>query len=582
MKYALLALLIGLAFHPVRSQTTTYTWWDPVKNTFPVVEGRGWNEGLNSPFDRLPARAEKDVRKPVWSLSQESAGLMIRFRTRAKDIKVRYTVGGNIAMPHMPATGVSGVDLYAVDRDGNWNWCGGRYNFGDTIEYHFSSLPDDYDREYCLYLPLYNQVKWMEIGVPEQALLTPLPLRPDKPIVVYGTSIAQGACASRPGLAWTAILGRRLCDPVINLAFSGNGRLEEGVVKYLTELDPKLYILDCFPNLTGFPADTVQARLIKTVKRLQKEKPGVPVLITAHADAGINSLDSARDQSFKAVNKTAKAAFAALKSSGVQDIYYLSSEEIGFNAESTVEGVHPNDLGMEKYASAYEDAIRNILHEPRGNISTTQPVKQYRDRSYDWDTRHGEELQMNAANPPKIVFLGNSITHFWGGLPKDPFQRGKDSWDKYFEPHGVRNFGYGWDRIENVLWRVYHGELDGYKAKQVVLMIGTNNIGFNADREITDGLKFLIREIKRRQPDARMLLLGIYPRRGQEQRIAGLNEQIIQLAGDENISFADPGTVLLDKTAGKINNDLFMPDGVHPNAAGYRQLAAKIQPHLVK
>src|SRR5690606_10884604 len=129
--------------------------------------GRGWHTGLAHFYDRLPAKAEKSVRKAVWHLSRESAGLMIRFRSNAPDIRVRYTVGGKMDRPHMPATGVSGVDLYAINKDGGWEWSGGSYHFDDTIEYHFKSLKHDYVREYHLYLPLYNDVKWLEIGVPD-------------------------------------------------------------------------------------------------------------------------------------------------------------------------------------------------------------------------------------------------------------------------------------------------------------------------------------------------------------------------------------------------------------------------------
>lgn len=581
IKHCLFLLMACILSQAALSQEVAYKWWNPAQNPFPVIEGQGWPKQVAHPYDRLPAKAQKTVRKIVWHLSGQAAGLVIRFRSNATDIRVRYTVDSRLDMPHMPSTGVSGVDLFALNKDGAWQWSGGKYHFGDTIEYHFSSLPHGYQREYHLYLPLYNHVKWLEIGVPQKAAMKPLPLNPDKPIVIYGTSIAQGACASRPGMAWTAILGRRLHRPVINLGFSGNGRLEKPVVNLLTELDPKIYVVDCLPNMTRYPNHIIRARLTETVKMLRKKRPHVPVLIVEDADAGIGSLDTRRDSGFNRVNKLADSVFAELKRSGIQDIYLLTSKRIGLDIESTVAGVHPNDYGMEKYASAYEEAIRGILHEPVGKYSTMQPLVQYRDQSYDWRARHREELKMNRSDPPKIVFLGNSITHFWGGKPKGPFQRGEDSWNKCFAPLGARNFGYGWDRIENVLWRVYHGELDGYQARQIVMMIGTNNIGYNTDEQIITGLRFLIDEIKLRQPAAKFLLLGIFPRRGQEDRIVGLNKQIVRLAGDENVTYANPGTGLLG-AGGKIDNSLFTADGVHPDAAGYRILAKAIQPYLVK
>ena len=105
--------------------------------------------------------------------------------------------------------------------------------------------------------------------------------------------------------------------------------------------------------------------------------------------------------------------------------------------------------------------------------------------------RHRDILSLNQSNPPRRVILGNSITHFWGGEPKGPSVRGLETWEKIMRPAGFHNLGYGFDRIENVLWRVYHGELDGYKAEEVVLMIGTNNIGINNDNEIVEGIRFL-------------------------------------------------------------------------------------------
>jgi hypothetical protein len=359
-------LLLIVVAQPVSGQNHIH-WWNPQNASFPVVGGQGWHKGLQHFYDRLPAKAKGKVRKAVWHLSHDAAGLMIKFRTKATDIYVRYAVGGELAFPHMPKTGVSGVDLYAIGKNGKWEWSGSKYQFGDTIKYHFPSLPDNYAREYHLYLPLYNNVKWLKIGVPDNAKLTPLPVNSKKPIVVYGTSIVQGACATRPGMAWTAILGRRLHRPVINLGFSGNGRLEKSVVNLLTELNPKIYLVDCLPNMTRFPTDTVKARLANSIKTLRKRKPNVPVLVVEDADASIHALNQKRNAEFNRVNNAADSVFATLKASGMQQIYLLTADDIGLGIESTVAGIHPNVYGMEQYARAYEKIIRKILHKSARN-----------------------------------------------------------------------------------------------------------------------------------------------------------------------------------------------------------------------
>ncbi len=567
---------------------TDYAWWNPAQASFPVIEGQGWSgKDVQNPYDRLPVKAQKNVREPVWNLSRQAAGLLIRFRASTDQVVVRYTVTGKHALPHMPATGVSGVDLYAGNSDGDWLWCAGKYTFGDTIQYQFTGLDanDTYHqkgREYRLYLPLYNSVKWLEIGVPKNVTLTPLPVRVDKPIVVYGTSIAQGACASRPGMAWPAILGRKLDRPVINLGFSGNGRLEKQVVDLLPEIDAKLYVLDCLPNLiatVGISPDTIKSRIMGSVKALRQKRPATPILLVEHAGYTDGDINPTRRKFYSDVNVLMQQAFAQLKSEGIQQLYLLPKSAINLANDAMVDGTHPTDLGMQQYADAYERSIRTILNEPAGEASTMKPRTQYRDaKVYDWETRHREIMACVRSNPPQILFIGNSITHFWGGESTGATVRGSDSWNAGMGSLGVLNLGYGWDRIENVLWRVYHGELDGYSAAQIVLMIGTNNLGINSDAQISDGLSFLVRAIKARQPNADIVLIGILPRRNEEVRIATLNQRIAQAAGALNVTFAQPGTVFL-KPDGKIDESLFS-DGLHPNAEGYRQLLAKLQPYL--
>lgn len=581
--FLLLAFLQGTL---VQAQKINYTWWNPAANPFPILEGQAWKE-VKNPYDRLPAKAEKNVRQDVWSLSHHSAGLMVRFKSDADQIIVRYTVTGGKAMHHMPATGVSGVDLYAVSTDGDWLWCAGKYNMGDTIEYRFTGLiPNDVyhqkGREYRLYFPLYNSVQWMEVGVPDGSMFNPLPTRKEKPIVVYGTSIAQGGCASRPGMAWPAIVGRKMDRPLINLGFSGNGRLEKEVIDLIEEIDAKLYVLDCLPNLDASDAtksEMVKNRVIQSVKQLQKKNSATPVLLVEHIGFSDEAIKPDHQRNVTALNQAQRDALAQLKSEGINQVYLLTKEELGLSMDGTVDGIHPNDLGMQAYANAYEKIIRSILREPSGELVTTQPRIQNRDANvYDWNSRHQEILTFNKIKPPGIVFLGNSITHFWGGEPKTSIVNGADSWNQFMEPLGVRNFGYGWDRIENVLWRVYHDELSGYETRQVVILIGTNNIALASDAEILEGLKFLVQAIKNRQPKAEILLLGIYPRRKLEEKVVELNQGIVHVSALMNARYLDAGKVLLNEQ-GKINEALFT-DGLHPNAEGYRKLAEAITPYL--
>ena len=580
LKYPFGILICFLITGIVAAQTTdTFKWWNPAGNAFPVLEGQAWPKEIKSFYDRLPARAEQTVRKEVWDLSRHSAGLYIKFKSNSDQIMVRYvaTSKGNFAMPHMPATGVSGVDLYAIDHSGRWVWAPGQYHFGDTITYKYSNLEADKNYrsrvfEFRLFLPLYNGVSWMEIGVPQGKTLIPMPLSEEKPVVIYGTSIAQGGCASRPGMAWTAILERQLDYPLINLGFSGNGRLEKPVIDLMTEIDAKIYVLDCLPNLVNIPDKELEAKIRESVKGLQAKRPSTPVLLVEHSLGSHSGIINAkRVEDCERSTKVLQQTFAQLKSEGVKNIYILSNAALGMDINSTVDGSHPTDLGMKQHADAYTKVIREIVHEPANPaFSTTQPVVQDRD-GYDWKARHNEIITLNKKLPPRNVIIANSIIHFWGGEPKDAIVRGADSWNRYLAPLDTRNLAFGWDRIENALWRVYHGALDGYKAEHVVLMIGTNNLAINTNEEIVAGLKQLVEAVQLRQPGTGILLSGIFPRRDMEKRVAGINAAIQKLALAKKATYINPGRVFL-KSTGKIDENLFS-DGLHPNAAGYSKLA---------
>ncbi|MCE7040719.1 SGNH/GDSL hydrolase family protein [Dyadobacter sp. CY312] len=573
------------------SQSAVLKWRNPENEAQNVVEGRAWSKEVKNPYDRFPARAEKDVRKQVWDLSRQSAGLMIRFRSNAEQIKIRYTVGGNHALPHMPATGVSGVDLYAVSSDGDELWCAGKYAFKDTISYDFQNLnPNDqyhkHGREYRLFLPLYNSVKWLEVGVPEGTEFKFLPIRPEKPIVAYGTSIMQGACASRPGMAWTSILSRKMDRPLINLGFSGNGRLEKEVTDLVAEVEASVYILDCLPNLTirtdsvySMTATEVAKRIKDAVRTLKNKHTDTPIALAGHPGCTDGAINPKRLSYCQEANKVLTETFAELKAEGIQGIYLIPSDDFQQGIETMVDGTHPTDLGMMLYAQGYEKHLRKILHEEAGTMMTTRPRTQLRElNNYDWETRHRDILELNSKTPPKTVVIGNSITHFWGGLPKGPRAVGETSWSDTFGKNKVLNAGYGWDRIENVLWRIYSGELDGFTANQIFVNIGTNNLQHNTDEQIVEGWELLINAIKQRQPTAGLYMIGIYPRRNQEERVTKINLQLAKLCGSLNIHYINPGKVFL-KSDGKIDEGMFS-DGLHPNEKGYTKLGAAIKPYV--
>ena len=577
MKKNLLLLIAALFALNAAAQIK---WYNPMEAGFPVIQSQAWvGEERENPYNRFPLRAKDKVRKAVWSLSHHSAGECIVFTTNAKEIQVRYTVGGGKYMNLMPATGVTGVDLYTKSRNGEEMWvAAAHYSMGDTVKYRFGSQGTrriDFDSNqshphtYTLFLPLYNEVKWMEIGVPEGDKFTFEGLRAERPVVVYGTSIAHGACASRPGMAWCNILQRRLDRPVFNFGFSGNALFERGVIELLSEIDAKAYIIDALPNSHMIkPAEVLKDTIMKAVKLLRKKHPVTPILLADHYGYPHSGTVKFWRGEETYSNETMKAAYEQLIADGVEEVYHITYKDFGMTLDATVEGVHPSDYGMVLYANAYEKKMLEILNEPVGEYRTTKPIQQSRD-SYNWMERHNKIIKEGReAKHFKSVIIGNSIMHHWGGV-EGFINRGEKSWKKHLK--GAFNMGYGWDRIENVLWRIYHDELEGFTADNIYMMIGTNNIGISSDEEIIGGIEHLVNAIRVRRPEAKLTLIGIFPRANLEARVKRLNVGIANVAHRLGVEFRDPGVNMLLEV-GKIDASLFV-DGLHPNNDGYERVA---------
>ncbi len=332
------------------------TWYEPPT---PSIEGRGWS-GVKRTYDRLPARAEELVRKQVWDLSRQSAGMSIQFRTDAQEIQVRYSLlRPALAKPHMAATGVSGADLYMQTGAGEWRWVGTVMPEDRIVRAALIKQMAPGVRTFRMYLPLYNGVDSLAIGIPHGSRFEPIAARAGRPIVMYGTSIMQGACASRPGMAITAILGRRLDHPTINLGFSGNGWMEPALAELLVEIDAAVYVLDCLPNMK--PAQ-VRERVEPFVRTLRAARPGVAIVLVEGRIFPNAFVIPERRQAHDESHAALRAVYDTLIREGMGALYYLKSDDLlGADGEGTVDGSHPTDLGMMRYADAYEVVLRRAL-----------------------------------------------------------------------------------------------------------------------------------------------------------------------------------------------------------------------------
>ena len=343
----------------VKGQEPDLRWYDVSKWG---VEGKGWDKTVRY-YDRFPAKAEGMVRGAVWSLSRHSAGMSTMFDTDAQEIHVRYRLSSpRLAMPHMPATGVSGVDLYAEDETGKSRWVAVARPTAQDVRAMLAgglSPAGEKLRRFTLYLPLYNGVESLEIGVSKRAEFRPLEPRKSGAIVFYGTSIMHGACASRPGMSITAIVGRQLRRPVINLGFSGNGRLEMPVAQLLAELDPDIYALDCLPNLAP---EQVEKRTEPFVRYLRSKRPDAEIVMVEDRTYGDSWIRVARRARNVGNRKAFRAAYERLKHAGIARLHYLPGDELlGDVSDATTDGSHPNDLGMSRYAKAYTRVLGPLL-----------------------------------------------------------------------------------------------------------------------------------------------------------------------------------------------------------------------------
>ncbi|HSW45731.1 MAG TPA: SGNH/GDSL hydrolase family protein [Phycisphaerae bacterium] len=376
------------------SEDGKWVWHEAAELT---IEGKGWLD-TERPFDRLPARAKNLVREPVWNLSRNSAGLCIHFIADAPAIAARWTLtSNNLSMAHMPATGMSGLDLYVredlgwpniqVDprRGPSWKWIGAGRPSARTNEATLVAHMPATTHEFLLYLPLYNGVESLQIGVPPGYGIARLVPRRDKPVVFYGTSITQGGCASRPGMAYPAILGRRLNRATINLGFSGNGRMDPELADLLGEIDAAGYVLDCLPNMK---MDMIAERVEPFILALRRHRPTTPIILVESVTYPAQRFVADPATSCFAQNRLLRRIYDRLTARGVAGLHYMPGTGLyGNDGEATVDGCHATDLGFLRFADGLEPLLRQVLIDRAHRELSVEEIERVAGKYHKWRSK---------------------------------------------------------------------------------------------------------------------------------------------------------------------------------------------------
>lgn len=313
-----------------------------------IIEGTGVPESeKESPYDRLPASYKEKVRKPVWDLSKNSAGISLRFNSNSTSIKVKWALLNDTKMNHMAETGIKGIDLYCKVK-GIWTYVNtGRPTAKENEASLISSLSPG-EREYKLYLPLYDGTTKVEVGIDNGSMITRPAADKQLPIVFYGTSILQGGCASRPGMVFTSIISRKLNVDCINFGFSGNGKMDPPIAELLSGIKASFYVIDCLPNMT---AKQVTDSVIPLAKAIRTKNPKTPIVFVENVEYARAIFQADLKKSMIEKNQALKTEFDKLVRGGMKDLVYISAAgSIGTDNEGTVDGTHLTDLGFLRYA----------------------------------------------------------------------------------------------------------------------------------------------------------------------------------------------------------------------------------------
>jgi hypothetical protein len=351
-----------------------------------LIINKGW-DNTTEPYTRLPQQYMDSCRDEQKWLYNHSSGIAVRFATNSKRIAAQYNLKNNFHMQHMAMTGIKGTDLYYLNEQrGVWEHVNTarpqEKNFkADSIQskLYVENL-DGEMHEYMIYLPLYDGINWLQIGVDSTAELTmprvENPRRMGK-IVLYGTSIQQGDCASRVGMVPSAMIQREYNLECVNISTSGNARMDLYIAQAMASIEDAIcFVVDPVPNCTKDRLDTITYDFIKILRTL---RPEVPIIMVEGIMYPYTRHNSFFADYLPQKNASFRRAYEQHKAENPKGLYYMTHDgQVGPEMEGTVDGVHLTDYGFRAYADILEVVIKKALDKTgvKYNLTPTCAIVQ--------------------------------------------------------------------------------------------------------------------------------------------------------------------------------------------------------------
>lgn len=310
-----------------------------------------------NPYHRIDGEKSPQLPDNVRDLYTHSAGLAISFVTNSHEIKVKWQTPQKVAHANLTPIAQKGLDLY-IKQGEKWVFAGAANPRGNSTEFSMVKNMDGRSKECLIFLPLYSPLLELEIGVENDAKISAGkdPFR--HKIAVYGSSIVHGASASRPGLAYPAIMSRMTGLNFINMGISGNAKLQPGTVEMLTYMNADAYVLDCIPNCSP---QEIKKLLGPFVKNLREGNPKAPIILvqTIVRPMGNFNLNVKR---FEEEKRNATRLEATKLMNDVENFYFIDGEDfLGTDGEGSTDGIHPTDVGFKRMVDSFGLQIIDIL-----------------------------------------------------------------------------------------------------------------------------------------------------------------------------------------------------------------------------